>query len=129
MSGTPIGELTKALKPLLPKSWQIVAGGRSVDETLKTTVQLRLLSIKRSPIAALGAWELNYRITVSVPEKHTATAEANLDDQVLTLLAALEAAPITWKSCEKVALNDGRRLGYDIDIIASASNTTTNERS
>lgn len=122
MSATPIDELAKALRPLLPKGWAIVASGRSIDETQKTTVQIRLLSIERSPIARLGAWQLNYRTTISVPEKLTANAEAKLDDQVLELLAAIETANITWTKCEKVVLNDGRRLGYDLDIFASATN-------
>jgi len=108
--------LAEDLAPLLPKTWQIVDTGRSVDLTRKTVVRLKQLRITRLPEAPTAAHAIEFVATIRVPEQSTQAAEDKLDDQVNALLHALDdTETVSWTLAEKVKL-DENALGYDITL-------------
>lgn len=112
--------LAEALKPQLPKQWQIVSGGRSVGQVPHTVVQIRQTAIMHPAAAPIATHEIELLITISAPEKLTGFAEDTLDLQVDELLHALDIMNVRWTKCDKVTVSDSTRLAYDITVIATS---------
>ena len=112
--------LADALKPALPKNWQIVSGGRSVGQMPNTVVQIRQTAISHPAAAPIATHEVELLVTISAPEKSTGFAEDTLDYQVDELLHALDGMNVRWTKCDKVTISDGTRLAYDITILATS---------
>ena len=71
-----------ALRPLLPKGWQLVDGSRSVDVTKKTVVLIRQASIRPHRAAPIGYHEVSLVVNIRIPEQSTEAAEDRLDAEV-----------------------------------------------
>ncbi len=121
MSRAPRLELAAQLKPLLPKTWTIVANARSVDSVPNTTVQIRLLEVSKLPQAPIALHQLSYRLTITAPGEVNQAVENRLDDDLITFLTALDTARIRWDTATKVEVGDMRRLGYDVTITATGN--------
>lgn len=109
-------QFTKEMRPLLPKSWQVVDSGRSVDLTKKTVVKVRQTTIRPLDAAPIGFRGVDLLVTIRVPEQATQAAEDRLDDEVTDLIHAFDAMNILWTVCEKVLLDNTQTLGYDITV-------------
>lgn len=119
MSRTPRLELAATLRPLLPKTWNIVPNARSIDNVPTTVVQIRLLEVTKLRQAPGSRHELSYRITISAPGESNQSVENRLDDDLITFLTALDTARILWSTATKVEVGEMKRLGYDITITAT----------
>lgn len=109
--------LVEQLTPLLPRKWNIVPVQRNVDTLSTTTVILKQQSIARLPEAPQGARVVEYLMTVAVPNQDTARGEAQLDDDVITLLDAIDqiGSALKWTTAQKVVLSD-QFPAYDITL-------------
>lgn len=122
----PRKSLAAALKPILPADWAIVPSGRSIDSIPSTTVQLKQLSIIRTPAAPSKSHTIEFVVTIAAPEQKTQAAEDRLDDQITDLLHALDDLSIAWTTCQKVIVSARRELGYDITLTITSSKEQTN---
>lgn len=112
----PRKALAKVLKPLLPRTWAIIDSSRAIDRITRTTVQLRQTEIKRTPGAPLATHDIDFLVTIAVPEAATQAAEDKLDEQIDDLIHALDVAGLAWRDCRKVVTFEGQRLGYDLTL-------------
>lgn len=117
--------LAASLKPILPTDWAIIPSGRSIDAVPTTTVQLKQMSIVRTPAAPSQSHTIAFVVTIAAPEQSTQAAEDRLDDQVTDLLHALDDLQIAWTEARKVAVTD-RRIGYDIDLSITSNKEQNN---
>ena len=109
--------ITSALKPLLPRGWKFFPYRVNPDAINSTTVWLRLQTIEKVPEAPQSqAHVVTYVVTVAVPESDPSEADARLDDEVITLVHALDALPnIRRTRAEQVSVTDAY-LGFDITV-------------
>ena len=114
-------ELAATLKPLLPKTWQLVDSGRSVDLTKKTVVKIRQTTVRPLEVAPIGLLGVDLIVTIRVPEQSTQAAEDRLDEEVTDLIHALDEAEVLWTVCEKVLLDNTSTLGYDITVTIAST--------
>lgn len=110
----PRDELAELLTPLVPRSWKIVKHQRNKSTLLVTTVTLKQLRIVRTPAAPLAAHDIEFIATITSPHADSVRAEDQLDDQVNTLIHALDVKGVPWSSAQKVL--DSDRLAYDITL-------------
>lgn len=117
--------LADSLKPILPPDWAIIPSGRTIDAVPTTTVQLKQLSIIRTPAAPASNHTIEFVVTIAAPEQKTQAAEDRLDDQVVDLLHAFDDLQIAWTEARKVSVTD-RRLGYDITLTITSQKEQNN---
>lgn len=110
-------QLVDALTPVLPGSWELVPTQRTVDTLSHPIVQLSQISIRRDPNAPQSSALLTtFTLTVVDPLTDPERAEDNLDDEVLTLIFALDGLGwLRWTDATKVIWQDSH-LAYDITI-------------
>lgn len=106
--------LKNLLKPVLPKSWDIVPYETNPDVRFNTVVMLKQQRIERTPAAPQGAHDITFTVTIQSPLDGLEKAEDILDDQVNALLHEIDALGIAWTTAEKVLSNN--RLAYDISL-------------
>lgn len=121
VSTRPRDQLAALLSPLVPRTWKIVKHQRSKGVLTATTVTLKQLRIIRTPAAPLGAHDIEFVATITSPHADTVRAEDQLDDQVNTLIHALDAKGIPWSSAQKVLDDDAGRLAYDITLTLTST--------
>jgi len=110
-----------ALRPLLPKGWQLVDGSRSVDVTKKTVVRIRQASIRPHRAAPIGYHEVSLVVNIRIPEQSTEAAEDRLDAEVDDLIHALAGINVLWENAEKVLMDTTTKtLGYDLTVIVGS---------
>jgi hypothetical protein len=117
------------LKPQLPNRWTVAAYTRRPDELAGPTVILTLQSIKRLPEAPLGSQIVTYLVTIVDPSQEWSQADAQLDDEIVDLIAALDSVRndqglpvLRWTSADRNTWND-TYLAFDItvDVIITAT--------
>ena len=110
-------EFAAILRPLLPDTWQLVDGSRSVDLTNKTVVRIRQTTIRPFDAAPIGYHGVTLTVNIRVPEQSTQAAEDRLDSEVDDLIHALDGMNVLWESAEKVLMDaTTKTLGYDITV-------------
>ncbi|SEM73404.1 hypothetical protein [Cryobacterium luteum] len=114
MGAAPRHVLAELLKPLLPLAWRIVPYQVTLDSPATVVVMLKQTRIERTAAAPQGAHDIGFTVTISSPHDDFEKAEDALDDQVNTLIHALDGLGIAWTTAEKVL--DGTRLAYDITL-------------
>ena len=109
------------LRPLLPKTWQLVDGSRSVDLTTKTVVTIRQTTIRPLEVAPIGVHGVTLTVNIRVPEQSTQAAEDRLDREVDDLIHALDGMNVLWESAEKVLMDSTTKtLGYDLTVTVAS---------
>ncbi|SMQ73476.1 hypothetical protein [Agreia sp. VKM Ac-1783] len=111
---TPRQTLATVLKPLIPTGWRIVPDERTTGISDQTKVTFKLTQITRNAAAPQAAHDIEFIVTITSPREDISKAEDELDDDVVTLLHALDTAGIPWTVATKVLDKD--RLGYDITL-------------
>lgn len=106
-----------ALKTLLPKGWKIIPHQDNFDALSKQpVVMIRQQRITPSPQAPLGAHAVDFEVWLIDPASDPAVAETSLDDEVDTLLYALEDnASLSWSEAERIPY-DGTYQAWNIRI-------------
>ena len=109
-------QLATAIAPLLPATWKLIPYQDSIDTLSSVVVMLKLESIEKAPSAPIGAYLAKFTVTIADPSTDPKNAEDRLDDEVLALLAALDALNSTlWSTATKVSFNS-TNLAYDIAV-------------
>ena len=123
MADLVIRDHVRALvKPLLPRRWRWVNTQKPIDDPAVTTVMLKQSAIRRAYSAngnvIPGARRAVLVLTVVVPETDTEFAEHRMDDEVVTLLNAIDSAPgLAWSEASKRIFSEALQWPcYDIDI-------------
>lgn len=116
MSALARHEFADSLRPLLPKSWQIDDGSRSVDLTKKTVVTIRQTRIRPLEAAPMGFHGVSLVVHIRVPEQSTKAAEDRLDGEVDDLIHAIDGINVLWENAEKVYDATTKTLGYDLIV-------------
>jgi hypothetical protein len=117
---TPREQLVAALTPLLPQGWKFVPYQRTLDVFSEPTLMLKQDSIVAEPAAPQGAWTVSYILTLITPYTDPEKAEADLDDNVITLLELIE--PVTaFKQAEKKMWSETGPACYDITFSYTTS--------
>jgi hypothetical protein len=110
-------DLKAALKPLLPRNWQIVTADKSLDEITKPALIISQRTITPAP-NALGNHLVTFLLTVMDPRADEEAAEDALDNEVDDLLFAIDKTKgVWWTSAEKIVYQ-GKRA-YQISLQAA----------
>jgi hypothetical protein len=109
------------LKPILPKDWRLVPYAADVDAPSVPTVLIKLQSVAPLPGAPLGHLNATYVVTIVEPQTDAGTADRNLDDELLTLLHALDGVQnLIFSQAERVAFDDVH-MAYDVSLTVITS--------
>lgn len=119
-SQAPRHAFAKALKPLLPRKWQIIPYSRNVDTLSTTMVMLKQQKIEPHPAAPLAMHTIGFTVTVVTALTDTAASEDELDDSVVALCHALDEIGVAWEDATKVLFDD-THLAYDISVQITSS--------
>jgi hypothetical protein len=107
-------------KSLLPKGYRLVPVQDTVDALATRTVVLKQTRIGRAIVdgkVVPGARIASFILTIAVPYESTAAAEYALDDDVVTLLDAIDQLPnLRWTIAEKKAWSERNEPCYDIEL-------------
>lgn len=114
--------VTDSLKPLLPRRWTLAPYTRKPDDLDGVTVIVTLQKIERLPAAPLGSQVATYLITIVDPSQDWSQADANLDDEIVDLISALDMVRnddglpvLRWTSADRNTWNDAY-LAFDISV-------------
>lgn len=104
------------LKPLLPKKWEIVTVERDLDIKTAPVLRISQQSIVRHPQAPLGSLLVSFIVQIIAPGIDFSKSEDLLDDDVMTLIFAIDSlgGSIAWTSCQKGQVGDS--LAYVLDL-------------
>lgn len=106
------GAVLDLIKPLLPKTWAVLPG-QMTDSITRTTVALTLNTIERFPQAPINIRIVSYTLTIAVPMAKASETDDRVDDDILTLLNALDDIEgVAWTRAERGVL--GQNPGFDI---------------
>lgn len=113
--------LEAQLKPLLPKRYQYVPTQRTIDRITKPLVMFKQERIGRQIIEGRtvpGGRIVGATMTIAVPYEDTGNAERALDDDLITLLDAIDRiGNVRWTTAEKRIWTDaGQEPCYDIAL-------------
>jgi len=113
--------LETQLRPLLPKRYQYVSTQRTIDRITKPLVMFKQERIGRQIIEGRtvpGGRIVGATMTIAVPYEDTGNAERALDDDLITLLDAIDRiGNVRWTSAEKrIWTEAGQEPCYDIAL-------------
>jgi hypothetical protein len=111
----PRHALQKALKPLCPRRWKFIPYQRNLDTLSTTVVMLKQNDFEALPAAPHSTLLVGFTVTIVTPLTDPEKAEDALDDDVVALLHAMDAAGFAWTKATKVLFDDAH-LAYDIDL-------------
>jgi hypothetical protein len=122
-STSPREMLATFLAPLLPSGWRITTNEKPLDGIHGTVLQLNQRRIIRTPGAPLGAHDIEFVVTVSMPyNADYQAAEDALDDGISALLFALDdLAGGIWSEADKTIDSQTNRLTYQITLTVTVS--------
>lgn len=121
MSASVRDWLTEHLAPILPEGSRWVDTQRNLDALDAVTVQWKQNRIARLPEAPIGAVRVEGTLTIISPRQDFDAAEAQLDDAVTDLCAAIDGlAGLAWTEATKVAVGE-QHIGYDVSIWTTAT--------
>lgn len=119
MSSDLRSTFSAALKPLLPDEWRYIPNQNTPATISVPTLIYKLLELEPLPEAPLGAYRARVVLTLLSPHEDDVKAENTLDNEVLTLIGALDPhSTFAWESARKIRDNKNDRLGWDITITA-----------
>lgn len=109
------------LKGELPTSWVIVDDERSLNVISKPTVIVSMRSLAPSDFAPLHNITVTIALLLLSPHTDASKAEDQLDDLIVTTLAAFQnLSGLTWTDASKIVHMD-RYMGYEITTEATAT--------
>lgn len=113
--------LEEQLRPLLPPTYQYVPTQRTVDRISRPLVMFKQERIGRQIIdgkTVPGGRIVGATMTIAVPYEDTGAAERALDDDLITLLDAIDRVRnVRWTTAEKRIWTDaGQEPCYDIAL-------------
>lgn len=115
--------IVNEVKPLLPRSWNLVPYLGDIDAPSVPTVAVKLQSLSPLSEAPKGTVAVQYTFTVVQPHTDATTADRALDDDLLLFIAAINNNPsLSWSSADAVAFDDVH-LAYDVTVTAITSLT------
>lgn len=113
------------LKPLLPKNadgspaWRYIPNQKTPDVITVPTLVYKLLELEPLPEAPLGALRARIVLTLLTPFEDDVKAENELDNQVMSLVTALDPhSNISWETARKIRDDKTDRLGWDFTVTA-----------
>lgn len=113
-------QLKDAITGILPNGWSIKAYEPLAEVPDATTVTLKVRRVSRLPEAPMGAYRVDWILTVTSPTPSRETADPTLFDDLIDLLIAIDNAPdlewLSWTDAKKTVGDDEQRLAYDITI-------------
>lgn len=113
-------QLKDAITGILPNGWSIKAYEPLAEVPDATTVTLKVRRVSRLPEAPMGAYRVDWILTVTSPSPSRETADPTLFDDLIDLLKAIDNAPdlewLSWTDAKKTVGDDEQRLAYDITI-------------
>ena len=114
-SDTARDQLAKLLEPLLPDGWVLAPYAKDPGRVDGVLVMLHATEVRPAPSAPGGAVEVDYTVSVSVPQVDTVVAQSALDDDVTTLTLALAGAPwVMFRNATPSTVYS--RFGWDVNI-------------
>ena len=113
--------------PELPGAWKFVPYQRNLDQISQVTLMLKQSTVK--PLATIkgsgAGWQADYVLTIISPNTDPEKAEAQLDDDVLTLLetlASLMGASV--KQATRAQWGNNGPSCYDIELTFTGRNAS-----
>lgn len=115
--------LTRTLKPLLPADWRFIPNQRMPETISVVTAVVKHTRIE--PLAAAPIGNANNTVVLTVaspPNQDNVKAEIALDDAVIAVVTAVDGLDtVGWTLAEKVEVNKGKYLGWDITLTVITS--------
>ncbi len=110
--------LADAVEGVLPEGWRLVGYEPIADVPDVTSVTLKIRTVTRLPAAPVGAYQVDWILTVTSPYPSRETADPALFDDLLDFLGALDdIGPwLGWVEATKTVGDDLERLAYDITV-------------
>lgn len=118
-------QLKTTLEGIIPSSWKFVSyeptelAPESFPDSV-TGLTMKVRTVRRLPAAPIGAYEVEWILTVTAGTTSRPTADPTLFDDLIGFLADLDGDPslswLTWTQAEKAVGDDFDRLTYDITL-------------
>lgn len=109
-----------AIEQLLPEGWNFTPFEPTSELPDVTTATLKIRNVSRLPAAPLGAYQVEWILTVTSPYPSRERADKELADDLIDFLTNLDTEPslswIGWTSATKTVGDDLDRLAYDITL-------------
>ncbi len=116
-----------AIKPLLPKSFKLLAYQTDPDALSVTqpVAMLGLKTIEPHPEAPLGVHLVTYSLILIEPKTELGVADDALEDKLVDLILAIDAVPgLRYTKAERVTLVSSNP-GFDLAITYSFTKGTS----
>lgn len=119
-------QITEVVAPLLPTAWKLVPYIDSFDQLSQVTVMLHASRIEPHPVTSASAFQLTFEATVADPQKDASRVWDALDDEVMELIAALDAVDsLGFVSAEPLAI--GNAFAWNVTFTVPYSRTDSEE--
>jgi hypothetical protein len=107
-----------AVASVLPEGWKFTAFEPLEDMPDVTGVTMKIRTVTRLPTAPLGAFQVDWILTVTSPNPSRETADPSLYDDLIDFLGALDKIGtwLGWVDATKTVGDDLARLAYDITV-------------
>lgn len=111
-------ELRDRLAPIIPRDYKLRPNGLQLETPTTPVLLIKQLRMTPAVEAGLGQLVVEFVLTMVVPHKNPQTAENKLDDDVTTMLAAIDRIEwANWTAAEKrTAGPSDEYLAYDITL-------------
>lgn len=113
--------MSAAIATVLPAGWNQIDYEPLASLPDVTSVTLKIRTVSRLPSAPIGAYRVEWIVTVTSPYPSRETADPQLFDDLIEFLASLDADEslswLAWTEATKTVGDDLERLAYDITVI------------
>lgn len=110
--------LADAVEAVIPDTWKLVRFEPLADMPDVTSVTIKIRSVSRMPGAPIGAYQVDWVLTVTSPHTSRESADPTLFDDLIDFLGELDGIGswLGWTEAEKTVGDDLERLAYDITV-------------
>lgn len=113
-------QLKTAIESILPVDWKLTDHEPTYDIPDVTGVTMKVREVRRLPAAPVGAYDVDWVITITSAIPSRETADPQLFDDLIDFLTALDSEPdlqwLAWTEATKTVGDDLERLAYDITV-------------
>lgn len=114
-------QMKAALEAILPEGWKLTPWEPLLDLPDVVSVTMKVRSISRLPAAPIGAYQVDWVLTITAPTVSREGTDPVLFDQLIEFITAIENPAndlgwMGWTEATKTVGDDLERLAYDITV-------------
>lgn len=114
-------QMKTALEGILPQGWKLTPWEPLLDLPDVVSVTMKVRTISRLPAAPLGAYQVDWVLTITAPTTSREGTDPILFDQLIEFVGALDDTDnglswMGWTEATKTVGDDLERLAYDITV-------------